>query len=137
MGDLTSFPTRRSSDLGIERTARAPGVVHDLDVVGLLMVEDVVEPGESPEDEQDVAGFDYILDHQQAYNIDRKSTRLNSSHTVISYAVFCLKKKKTTHHREAQRNAPQKAHTAVAHDQKCGLRRLGQFYQQHRQLPRA
>src|SRR5438034_6035375 len=29
------------------------------------------------------------------YNaIDRKSTRLNSSHTVISYAVFCLKKKK-------------------------------------------
>src|SRR5437588_9003367 len=28
--------------------------------------------------------------------IDRKSTRLNSSHTVISYAVFCLKKKKTT-----------------------------------------
>src|SRR5438132_10388698 len=28
------------------------------------------------------------------YYIDRKSTRLNSSHTVISYAVFCLKKKK-------------------------------------------
>src|SRR2546426_8940531 len=28
---------------------------------------------------------------------DRKSTRLNSSHLVISYAVFCLKKKKTTH----------------------------------------
>src|SRR5260221_8937257 len=28
-------------------------------------------------------------------NQDRKSTRLNSSHTVISYAVFCLKKKKT------------------------------------------
>src|SRR5256885_3428320 len=27
--------------------------------------------------------------------IDRKSTRLNSSHLVISYAVFCLKKKKT------------------------------------------
>src|SRR5438034_3526838 len=29
--------------------------------------------------------------------LDRKSTRLNSSHTVISYAVFCLKKKKKTH----------------------------------------
>src|SRR2546426_4562437 len=28
---------------------------------------------------------------------DRKSTRLNSSHLVISYAVFCLKKKKKTH----------------------------------------
>src|SRR3712207_7380591 len=30
-----------------------------------------------------------------AYAIDRKSTRLNSSHANISYAVFCLKKKKT------------------------------------------
>src|SRR5436190_18646595 len=29
-----------------------------------------------------------------AHGPDRKSTRLNSSHTVISYAVFCLKKKK-------------------------------------------
>src|SRR3712207_7618299 len=29
---------------------------------------------------------------------DRKSTRLNSSHANISYAVFCLKKKKTTEH---------------------------------------
>src|SRR5947208_10616869 len=30
--------------------------------------------------------------------IDRKSTRLNSSHQIISYAVFCLKKKKHTKH---------------------------------------
>src|SRR3712207_8852805 len=29
---------------------------------------------------------------------DRKSTRLNSSHANISYAVFCLKKKQLTHH---------------------------------------
>src|SRR2546427_2526852 len=29
-------------------------------------------------------------------SLDRKSTRLNSSHSQISYAVFCLKKKKTT-----------------------------------------
>src|SRR5438132_2342708 len=34
---------------------------------------------------------------------DRKSTRLNSSHTVISYAVFCLKKKTFTVH--MQRNS--------------------------------
>src|SRR2546428_7325212 len=34
------------------------------------------------------------LDEEQA---DRKSTRLNSSHDQISYAVFCLKKKKKTH----------------------------------------
>src|SRR5205807_7375614 len=31
-------------------------------------------------------------------HLDRKSTRLNSSHLVISYAVFCLKKKNCIHH---------------------------------------
>src|SRR3989442_15043772 len=31
---------------------------------------------------------------------DRKSTRLNSSHVRISYAVFCLKKKKTNYHQD-------------------------------------
>src|SRR5258708_25019202 len=31
-----------------------------------------------------------------AVSLDRKSTRLNSSHQIISYAVFCLKKKKIT-----------------------------------------
>src|SRR3712207_8798938 len=31
-----------------------------------------------------------------AFKVDRKSTRLNSSHANISYAVFCLKKKKKT-----------------------------------------
>src|SRR3712207_7006742 len=35
-----------------------------------------------------------------AASADRKSTRLNSSHANISYAVFCLKKKKTTSHSE-------------------------------------
>src|SRR5256885_6662099 len=44
---------------------------------------------------------------------DRKSTRLNSSHLVISYAVFCLKKK--------QRNS---------------LLWFGQFHQHHNQMPR-
>src|SRR2546426_3993529 len=33
----------------------------------------------------------------RAKSSDRKSTRLNSSHLVISYAVFCLKKKKSKH----------------------------------------
>src|SRR5256885_8111874 len=33
---------------------------------------------------------------QLHFMVDRKSTRLNSSHLVISYAVFCLKKKKKT-----------------------------------------
>src|SRR2546427_4230593 len=34
---------------------------------------------------------------------DRKSTRLNSSHSQISYAVFCLKKKNTPHARRRRR----------------------------------
>src|SRR2546427_500395 len=34
---------------------------------------------------------------EQRYGPDRKSTRLNSSHSQISYAVFCLKKKKKKH----------------------------------------
>src|SRR5699024_11530598 len=34
------------------------------------------------------------LPHEFHLNLDRKSTRLNSSHVSISYAVFCLKKKK-------------------------------------------
>src|SRR5205807_6244325 len=33
------------------------------------------------------------IDTQEVLDADRKSTRLNSSHLVISYAVFCLKKK--------------------------------------------
>src|SRR2546429_6222588 len=39
--------------------------------------------------ETEEASFEHVL--------DRKSTRLNSSHGYISYAVFCLKKKKTSH----------------------------------------
>src|SRR3712207_8578184 len=37
-----------------------------------------------------------IADLAQRWQVDRKSTRLNSSHANISYAVFCLKKKKYT-----------------------------------------
>src|SRR3712207_9036131 len=40
-----------------------------------------------------IAGVIFFL----ASSIDRKSTRLNSSHANISYAVFCLKKKKKIH----------------------------------------
>src|SRR2546427_3680317 len=35
------------------------------------------------------------IEKQDLDRLDRKSTRLNSSHSQISYAVFCLKKKKT------------------------------------------
>src|SRR5690606_42130533 len=38
------------------------------------------------------------IDHRKDVDGDRKSTRLNSSHVKISYAVFCLKKKKQQKH---------------------------------------
>ena len=44
--------------LRIERTARAPRVVHDLDVVVALVIQDVIEARERPENEQDVTGAD-------------------------------------------------------------------------------
>src|SRR5690349_22287735 len=49
---------------------------------------------------QELHGFVERLDADDVkalarYAVDRKSTRLNSSHVEISYAVFCLKKKKT------------------------------------------
>src|SRR2546422_7811158 len=40
------------------------------------------------------AGVDIVFSSVRLYTTDRKSTRLNSSHGYISYAVFCLKKKK-------------------------------------------
>src|SRR5256885_12369535 len=43
---------------------------------------------------------------------DRKSTRLNSSHLVISYAVFCLKKKKHFHCAYTLRSSPSHLHVA-------------------------
>src|SRR5256885_11828749 len=43
--------------------------------------------------------FCYERKQRKLWPEDRKSTRLNSSHLVISYAVFCLKKKKTSAYR--------------------------------------
>src|SRR5689334_24284992 len=60
-------------------------------------------------------------DDTAARRRDRKSTRLNSSHSSISYAVFCLKKKKKQddkHHLADQSPHTQfpKAHTLTVHD---------------------
>src|SRR3712207_7184053 len=43
------------------------------------------------------SALDIALSYRPDVVLDRKSTRLNSSHANISYAVFCLKKKKQTH----------------------------------------
>src|SRR5438552_8210243 len=67
--ELHSFPTRRSSDL--DRARR-----------GLP---------DQPDDAVDLGGLRPRPADQGTP--DRKSTRLNSSHQIISYAVFCLKKK--------------------------------------------
>src|SRR2546426_1061585 len=45
------------------------------------------------------AGFGFLVCIGEELLQDRKSTRLNSSHLVISYAVFCLKKKKCSRSR--------------------------------------
>src|SRR5437762_8857565 len=68
--DLHSFPTRRSSDLfyGFRQN-------HHWHAVGAA------------------AGVALRRSGRPHRGIDRKSTRLNSSHRCISYAVFCLKKK--------------------------------------------
>src|SRR5258708_31971523 len=47
--------------------------------------------------------------HIHHASADRKSTRLNSSHQIISYAVFCLKKKKDANHSPTTHTAPAQA----------------------------
>src|SRR5438552_4443959 len=50
-----------------------------------------------------IAALRELLPHARPAIRDRKSTRLNSSHQIISYAVFCLKKKKISNpHRSAE-----------------------------------
>src|SRR5699024_11342862 len=52
------------------------------------------ESGEIPEGIEEESNPTYPVDSEAVILADRKSTRLNSSHVSISYAVFCLKKKK-------------------------------------------
>src|SRR5688572_31871185 len=83
--DLHSFPTRRSSDLrGWDAAPRESGCRR---VGGARRA----APGGCEEFAAD--GGRRAL--RRAGVQDRKSTRLNSSHSQISYAVFCLKKKKS------------------------------------------
>src|SRR5207245_4761640 len=61
-------------------------------------------PADGEQDREDVHREPHRLvnDPRVEVHIDRKSTRLNSSHGSISYAVFCLKKKKKTNKTESQ-----------------------------------
>src|SRR2546421_2676025 len=79
----TLFPTRRSSDLAVrtwnEGRRRAPRGEPGQTKVPTILIG---------------AGRAGALVDSRHLGLDRKSTRLNSSHDQISYAVFCLKKKK-------------------------------------------
>src|SRR5690606_41950401 len=95
---LHSFPTRRSSDLDVFNYGKhrrdftyiddiVAGIIHTLDHPAQA---NMGWDSENPDPASSAAPY-------RIYNIgskDRKSTRLNSSHVKISYAVFCLKKKK-------------------------------------------
>src|SRR5207249_9059726 len=96
--DLHSFPTRRSSDLESAEALAAVDEIAAVDGVDLLFI--------GTNDLCSSLGIPGQLDHELVRDAyvrgieacrrygDRKSTRLNSSHVSISYAVFCLKKKK-------------------------------------------
>src|SRR5699024_12552966 len=89
--DLSSFPTRRSSDLSVVWITESSSVTF------IPRFLHVARSGRSHRDflletahrGTPESGRGRIVGGQQ----DRKSTRLNSSHVSISYAVFCLKKK--------------------------------------------
>src|SRR5207248_11799802 len=85
--DLPSFPTRRSSDLQAV----------DQPTLGHVLHPRAHEGNELACEEQAVVAMTKNLKQLPrragTRQIDRKSTRLNSSHRTISYAVFCLKKK--------------------------------------------
>src|SRR5947207_10642163 len=91
---LHSFPTRRSSDL-----------------TQLLLLSFGIKA--KLYRNRRVAGQDVALLPDGKGATDRKSTRLNSSHTVISYAVFCLKKKKRTNNRVPLRKTSAQQHKAL------------------------
>src|SRR3972149_10498767 len=57
-----------------------------------LSLHDALPIWSSPGEQGEHNSYNYC----DADKVDRKSTRLNSSHSQISYAVFCLKKNKTT-----------------------------------------
>src|SRR5690606_40213995 len=93
--DLHSFPTRRSSDLRsvLEQMPRlAQAIAEGMGVtVGELRV--LGQQGQLTS-QQVIRAIQSQLATLRDEAADRKSTRLNSSHVKISYAVFCLKKKK-------------------------------------------
>src|SRR5690625_6249895 len=94
---LHSFPTRRSSDLIGGMTGSYIGIITAVLVVNGM---DIPLINQMPSlllwFIPTIIGTPFIFMVNKRYSPDRKSTRLNSSHVAISYAVFCLKKKNHT-----------------------------------------
>src|SRR5258707_10680535 len=64
-----------------------------------MLIEEKMRAGMPPQEAQraariELGGIEQVKEQVREEGLDRKSTRLNSSHANISYAVFCLKKKK-------------------------------------------
>src|SRR5690606_39831298 len=94
--ELSSFPTRRSSDLESTMLAiNASMALAEYDTDGKITKVNTHYLEMMGYNQEEVVG-----EHQRIFATkeekmrDRKSTRLNSSHVKMSYAVFCLKKKK-------------------------------------------
>src|SRR5699024_11496879 len=95
---LPSFPTRRSSDLdsaAARITARRKIPFILLFFITIPAPKTVLIYIYAPERVSIGSNLSFYSPRTKC-RLDRKSTRLNSSHVSISYAVFCLKKKKTT-----------------------------------------
>src|SRR5699024_12690472 len=95
---LTSFPTRRSSDLASEKgthMSRFMGLIDEYHAKGMdaklfkEMAADMLPLLNAEEGEIRVTFPYFIPKKAPVSGVDRKSTRLNSSHVSISYAVFC------------------------------------------------
>src|SRR5207245_9844928 len=91
---LLSFPTRRSSDLDLSGQQYVGS--YPLAIVHLALGEkdEALRLLEQSFMERDILLQGLFGSIKIDKRLDRKSTRLNSSHGSISYAVFCLKKKK-------------------------------------------
>src|SRR3712207_7779624 len=86
----TLFPTRRSSDLFRDRVQQLGYTLSQEQLESAFVRFKALADKKKEVFDEDIEA---LVDDQLELR-DRKSTRLNSSHANISYAVFCLKKKK-------------------------------------------
>src|SRR5205085_8484503 len=93
---VPSFPTRRSSDLPRRRPDASARTRCSSSRISLRSLDSARSSGSAIAGRLLRQGGDHDDQDQPTERQDRKSTRLNSSHSQISYAVFCLKKKNKT-----------------------------------------